>query len=84
MENCIISNNLAKKLSEAATVDEVVQACAAEGICVTKEQLDAALAQHTGEELPEDALDCVSGGFTTVLPAIAILLIGTWIANRKK
>ena len=62
MAGMAISSALEEKLKNAESLDEVVQACAEEGIAITKEQLEAPLASDSGGELSPDALDNVSGG----------------------
>lgn len=62
MEDIQISNSLDEKIQQAETLEEVIEACAAEGIEVTKEQLEAAMLPNTNGELNEDMLDAVSGG----------------------
>lgn len=57
-----ISESLQEKLMKAQTLDEAVQACEAEGVKVTREQLEAVMQADAEGELNEDALDCVSGG----------------------
>lgn len=59
MEN---RERLEQKLRNAESLDEVVQACAEEGITVTKEQLEASLSSDPEGELSAEALDNVSGG----------------------
>lgn len=48
-----ISGALEEKLKNAESLDEVVQACAEEGITITKEQLEAELVQAEGGELSD-------------------------------
>lgn len=62
MENIQISPELEEKIRNAETVDEVIRACAEEGIQVTKEQLETGLMPESEGELIEDMLDNVSGG----------------------
>lgn len=57
-----IQERLEEKLKNAASLDEAIQACAEEGITVTKEQLEAVLSPDPEGELNEEALDNVSGG----------------------
>lgn len=59
MEN---RERLEQKLKNAESLDEVVQACAEEGITLTKEQLEASLSSDPEGELSAEALDNVSGG----------------------
>lgn len=59
MEN---RERLEQKLKNAGSLDEVVKACAEEGITVTKEQLEASLSSDPEGELSAEALDNVSGG----------------------
>lgn len=62
MDEMQISPELEKKIQQAETVEEVVQACAEEGIQVTKAQLEAEMLPEIDGELSEDMLDNVSGG----------------------
>lgn len=57
-----ISHALQEKLEKAESLDEVIQACAEEGITLTKEQLEASLSSDPEGELSAEALDNVSGG----------------------
>lgn len=57
-----IQERLEEKLKNAASLDEAIQACAEEGITVTKEQLEAVLSPDPEGELSDEALDNVSGG----------------------
>lgn len=57
-----ISHALQEKLEKAESLDEIIQACAEEGITVTKEQLEASLPSDPEGELSAEALDNVSGG----------------------
>lgn len=62
MEQSEITEELKEKLGKAESLDEVVKILAEEGIAVTKEELEAALAQGENGELSEEALSAVSGG----------------------
>ena len=62
MEEMVISSALEEKLKNAESLDEVVQACAEEGIAITKEQLESPLPSGPEGELSAEALDNVSGG----------------------
>lgn len=62
MEVIQISRELEEKIRQAGTVEEVIQACAEEGIQVTKEQLEAGLMPESEGGLSEDMLDNISGG----------------------
>lgn len=75
MEVIQTSQKLEEKIKAAETLEDVVNICSEEGIAVTKEQLEAALAQTEGGELSEDVLDNVSGG-TSMLWRALIPIIG--------
>lgn len=62
MEEILISKEFEEKIQQAKTLEDVVQACAEEGIQVTKEQLEGAMLPESDGELTEDMLDNVSGG----------------------
>lgn len=62
MEEFEVSEELKEKLGKAESLDEVVKVLAEEGLAVTKEELEAALAQGENGELSEEALAAVSGG----------------------
>ena len=62
MEEILISKELEGKIQQAETLEDIIQACAEEGIQVTKEQLKAAMMPESDGELTEDMLDNVSGG----------------------
>ena len=62
MEQFEVSEELKEKLGKAESLDEVVKVLAEEGLAVTKEELEAALAQGENGELSEEALAAVSGG----------------------
>lgn len=57
-----IPERLEEKLKNVESLEETIQACAEEGITVTKEQLEAVLSPEPDGELNEEALDNVSGG----------------------
>lgn len=57
-----LNDEIRAKISNAASVDEVVRICAEAGIPVTKEQLEASDTTGAEGELSEEALDAVSGG----------------------
>ena len=62
IEEFEVSEELKEKLGKAESLDEVVKILAEEGLEVTKEELEAALAQGENGELSEEALSAVSGG----------------------
>ena len=62
MEEFEVSEELKEKLGKAENLDEVVKILTEEGLEVTKEELEAALAQGENGELSEEALSAVSGG----------------------
>lgn len=62
MEPMKISSALEEKLKKAESLDEIVQACAEEGIEITKEQLNDPLPSDPEGALSEAALENVSGG----------------------
>lgn len=62
MEEFEITEELKEKLGKAESLDEVVKVLAEEGLEVTKEELETALAQGENGELSEEALASVSGG----------------------
>ena len=70
MEQFEVSEELKEKLGKAESLDEVVKILAEEGIAVTKEELEAALAQGENGELSEEALSAVSGGIRFWWPII--------------
>ncbi len=57
-----ISQEVQERIAAATNLDEVVQICTADGIAVTKEQLEAGLLPESEAELDEDMLNNVSGG----------------------
>lgn len=84
MEANMISKALEEKIKAAETLEDVVKACAEEGIEVTREQLEAGLAQTEGGELSENALDKVSGGiFPIISPGIIWKVVRVIILARK-
>ena len=62
MEQFEVSEELKEKLGKAESLDEVVKILTEAGLEVTKEELEAALAQGENGELSEEALSAVSGG----------------------
>ena len=62
IEEFEVSEELKEKLGKAESLDEVVKVLAEEGLAVTKEELETALAQGENGELSEEALAAVSGG----------------------
>ena len=62
MEEFEVSEELKEKLGKAENLEEVVKILTEEGLEVTKEELEAALAQGENGELSEEALSAVSGG----------------------
>ena len=87
----IITQELEEKIANAVNLEEVIQACKAEGIEITKEQLEAVYARQGGE-LDENALDNVAGGviipITPPMPSkIVVKLVKTvldLIKNKGK
>lgn len=65
MEHNEMSPELQAKLDGAESLDDVVRVCAEEGITISKEQLEAVDMSTPDGELPEEALDAVSGGSLT-------------------
>ena len=64
----IITKELEEKIAKAADLEEVVQICKAEGVEISKEELEAAIAQQKTEtELDEAALDEVAGGMRGII-----------------
>lgn len=83
MEN-IITKELEEKIANAANLDEVIKACKAEGIEITKEQLEVALAQQEAGELDENALDDVAGGLVVVPPFLGpVIIVAVAVAAYK-
>lgn len=70
MENFELSEALKGKLENAESVEEVIRACAEEGIEITAEDLAGAA---VGAELDENALDNVSGGGNVALTAMGVI-----------
>ena len=74
MNEFIITEELEAKLAAAESLDEVVKACAEEGIEITLEQLEAAIAGITQDgELTEDTLDNVAGGASVASSLLFII-----------
>ncbi len=66
-----------EKLANAESLDEMAGFFRDEGIEVTGADLEAALeASKNGEELSEESLENVAGGFSGILAAGAIIFIG--------
>ena len=76
MEEFEVSEELKEKLGKAENLDEVVKILTEEGLEVTKEELEAALAQGENGELSEEALSAVSGGIRFWRPILP------WIPRR--
>lgn len=79
----IITKELEENIANAANLDEVIKVCEAEGIEITKEQLEAALAQLEVSELDENALDDEAGGVIFVTPILGPVIIGVAAAVYK-
>lgn len=77
MEQFNISDSLKEKLAKAETMEEVVKACAEEGLEVTLEDLKAAQASDK-EELNEEDLDNVAGGVRIAPLVIAGAVYVAW------
>lgn len=72
MNEIIITEELEAKLAAAESLEEVVKACTEEGIEITLEQLEAAIAGIPQEgELTEDTLDNVAGGASSLLSILS-------------
>lgn len=78
MEHNQMSPELQAKLDSAESLEDVVRACAEEGITISKEQLEALEASTADGELNEDALDGVAGGIT------AGWIFWFWWRNRNR
>lgn len=83
MEDMELTEALKTKLEKAETLDDVVKACAEEGIEVTREQLEAAEVAKESE-LNEDDLDAVSGGIIAPAIALAIAIYAIWRYSRSR
>lgn len=83
----MISKELEAKIMNAENMDEIVEICVAEGIDVTKEQLEAEVAKQQAAaadgELDEDALDAVSGGSAALLVIGVACAICIWQAKKE-
>ena len=77
MEQFNISDSLKEKLAKAENLEEVVKACAEEGVEVTLEVLKAAEASQK-DELNEDDLDNVAGGVRIAPLVIAGAVYVAW------
>lgn len=82
--NFELTAELKEKVDKAENLDEVIAILNAEGVEITKEQLEAAVAAEN-DELSEDDLDNVSGGVVT--PVIAGIAFGIavykWYKRRR-
>lgn len=83
MENIEITDALKAKIENAETLDDVVKACAEEGIEVTKEQLETA-ADSMDDELNADDLDNVNGGVALFATAVAVAITYYWYKTHKR
>jgi len=82
--NNSISKELEEKIVNAESLDEIVALCAAEGIQVTKEQLEAELAMRSKDgELDENDLDAVAGGSGALVALGVIIAICVWQAKKE-
>lgn len=75
MEN-ILNKELEEKINKAETLADVVNACAEHGFNVTEEQLEKAIEMADKEELSEQDLDEVSGGFFFAIIAACMASAG--------
>ena len=75
MEN-MLNKELEEKINNAETLADVVSACAEHGFNVTEEQLEKAIKMADKEELSEDDLEEVSGGFFFAVIAACIASAG--------
>jgi len=82
MEQFNISDSLKEKLAKAENLEEVVKACAEEGVEVTLEDLKAAEASQK-DELNEEDLDNVAGGISILGPMIAFGIYALWKSTRR-
>ncbi len=73
-ENLMRDREFCEKLENAENDDVIIQLFAEKGIDVTKEQLAEAreMVNH-GDELDEEMLDKVSGGFGAVMASLLII-----------
>lgn len=82
-ENLMHDREFCEKLENAENDDVIIQLFAEKGIDVTKEQLAEAREMISrGDELDEEMLDKVSGGFGVGF-AMALLLLYTLYLIRK-
>ena len=75
MEN-MMNKELEEKINKAESLDDVVNACAEHGFHVTKEQLEKAIEMAEKEDLSEEDLDDVSGGFFFTIVAACMASAG--------
>lgn len=89
MEN-MLNKELEEKINKAETLADVVNACAEHGYNVAEEQLEKAIKMADKEELSEEDLDDVSGGFFFAIVAACMASVGltsfmrTWGRMSRK
>lgn len=83
-ENLMQDREFCEKLENAENDDVIIQLFAEKGIDVTKEQLAEAreMASH-GDELDEEMLDKVSGGFGVGFAMAAMLLYTLYVIYTR-
>ena len=73
-ENLMHDREFCEKLENAENDDVIIQLFADKGIDVTKEQLAEAREMISrGDELDEEMLDNVSGGFSAIMASLLII-----------
>lgn len=75
MEN-MMNKELEEKINKAETLSDVVNACAEHGFNVTEKQLEKAIEMANKENLSEEDLDDVSGGFFFAIVAACMASVG--------
>ena len=83
MEQIHFPESMKAKLAEAETVEEIAKICEEEGIGVTKEQLQAAMEMQS-DELREEDLEQVAGGYSVIILAIAVMAFWYLIQQEQK
>lgn len=75
MEN-MLNKELEEKINKAENLADVVNACAEYGYNVTEEQLEKAIEMTEKEELSENDLEDVTGGFFFAIVASCLASAG--------
>jgi predicted ribosomally synthesized peptide with nif11-like leader len=72
------------RIAQLESAEEIAAAFRTEGVEVTAEELQTALATQQSGELSEDSLDGVSGGLIGTMVGLAtVAAVSVWLSSRR-